>query len=407
MEALELRSPESSQPGQAVASHQPRRDADTITFLEALGIPGASLQPPQQETMARKCTKVLQNVSLSKRRCGFTHVAMICDDTSLQPRLPLLLIGNEVIFPVAKLESMRPSLRPNVRLWRRKTGWVSTETMRDILRELSAALGELTATRTVVLLMDTAPVHTCARFINLAARHKIAVQFIPAKLTWLLQPLDTHAFARFKLHALHQYRAHVLRSAHGECELTAVLESVISAIRHVLQGVVWAKAFDGNGYGTHGQAHLRTTILKEMEWESLPELPASLPEYANLTAVFPRRRNIPLAAMLRPYREQEAEPPAVAVRAELPAADVEARPLPHPWFGRLRGSSHLVAPQPIEMPPPLPPPAAEPPAEAPPPSVAAPLPVPDPSLPPLVRFPVGRRLPVLPPRIRRAGSADA
>ena len=236
--------------------------------------------------MASKSTKVLQNVPLSKRRCGFTHVAMICDDTSLQPRLPQILIGNEAIFPVAKLESVRPSLPPNIRLWRRKTGWVTAEVMRDIVRELSAALGELTATRTVVLLLDTAPVHLCERFINMAARHKIAVQIIPAKMTWLLQPLDTHAFARFKMHLMHQYRAQLLRSARGECELTAVLESVILAIRHVLQGVAWAYAFDGNGFGTNGQAHLRTRTLKEMEWERLPELPARLPEYADLTSVF-------------------------------------------------------------------------------------------------------------------------
>ena len=59
MAALELRSPESSQPGQAVASHQPRRDADTITFLEALGIPGASLQPPQQENNGKEAKQSL------------------------------------------------------------------------------------------------------------------------------------------------------------------------------------------------------------------------------------------------------------------------------------------------------------------------------------------------------------
>ena len=366
------------------------------------------MQPPQTETMASKSTKVLQNVPLSKRRCGFTHVAMICDDTSLQPRLPQILIGNEAIFPVAKLESVRPSLPPNIRLWRRKTGWVTAEVMRDIVRELSAALGELTATRTVVLLLDTAPVHLGERFINMAARHKIAVQIIPAKMTWLLQPLDTHAFARFKMHLMHQYRTQLLRSARGECELTAVLESVILAIRHVLQGVAWAYAFDGNGFGTNGQAHLRTRILKEMEWERLPELPARLPEYADLTSVFPRRRKIPLAAMLRPYREQEAEPPAEEVEAELPAADVAANPLPNPWFGRLRSSSHLVAPPPVERPPPRAPPARAAPAKAPPPpTVAALLPVPGPSLPPLFRFPVGRRLPVLPPRDRRANSADA
>ena len=123
---------------------------------------------------------------------------------------------------------------------------------------------------------------------------------------------------------------------------------------------------------------------------------------------FPARRNIPLAPMLRPYREQEAQPSAEAIEAELPAADVAANPLPHPWFGRLRSSSHLVAPPPVETPPPLPPPAAAPPASAPPPQAVAALPpVLGPGVPPLVRFPIGRRLPILSRRVRRADSADA
>ena len=42
--------------------------------------------------------KVVQNVGLAKLRAGFTHVALICDDVSLQPRLPQIMLGNERIF---------------------------------------------------------------------------------------------------------------------------------------------------------------------------------------------------------------------------------------------------------------------------------------------------------------------
>ena len=171
-----------------------------LHFSAPRGLQARAVSRRAQKAKARRRKTVVQNVPLGKKRAGFTHVAMICDDTSLQPRLPLILLGNEAIFPVATLDAVRPTLPPNVRLWRRNSGWVTKDLLRDIIRELAIALGELTATHTVVLLLDTASMHICPRVIGMAARHGICVQYIPAKMAWLLQPLDTHVFARYKLH---------------------------------------------------------------------------------------------------------------------------------------------------------------------------------------------------------------
>ena len=89
--------------------------------------------------------KLVQNVGLGKQRAGFTHVAMICDDVSLQPRLPQILIGNESLFPAATIGALQGTLPPNIHLWRRKSGWVTKGLMQEILKELGAALGVLTA----------------------------------------------------------------------------------------------------------------------------------------------------------------------------------------------------------------------------------------------------------------------
>ena len=90
--------------------------------------------------------KLVQNVGLGKQRSGFTHVAFICDDVSLQPRLPQILLGNERLFPAATMEAIRGTIPPSVCLWRRKSGWVTKAMMLEILKELCAALGALTAT---------------------------------------------------------------------------------------------------------------------------------------------------------------------------------------------------------------------------------------------------------------------
>ena len=178
--------------------------------------------------------KVVQNVGLAKQRAGFTLVTLICDDVSLQPRLPQFLLGNEAIFPAATVATLRETLPPNIRLWRRKSGWVTKPLMLEILKELCDALGELTATHFVVLLLDTAGVHICPWFLRSASRRGIAVQYVPAKLTWLLQPLDTHVFARFKGYLVLLYRQDLLQSGSRATELTARLDAVIKACRKVL-----------------------------------------------------------------------------------------------------------------------------------------------------------------------------
>ena len=333
--------------------------------------------------------KLVQNVGLGKQRAGFTHIALICDDVSLQPRLPQILLGNERLFPAATIEALRGTLPPNNHLWRRKSGWVTKALMLDILKELCTALGALTATHQVVLLLDTAGVHICPKFLRAASRKGIMVQYIPAKLTWLLQPLDTHVFARFKQYLVQEYRESLLQGGTHASELTARVNAVAQACRKILQAHAWAYAFDANGFSAHAQRDVRQTILEELQWSRVPELlPATLPAFPEFEAIFPARTHIPLGWLLRPYRDDTAEPPAAPLPEE--AESLEPEDLPNPWFGRLRSSSRLsLQPPALADSPPRPPPRAPPPDMVPPPPPAAPTPRPKP---PARHFPVGRPL---------------
>ena len=260
------------------------------------------------------------------------------------------------------------------------------------------ALGELTATHQVVLLLGTASVHVCPKFFRAASRKGIMVQYIPAKLTWLLQPLDTRVFARFKRYLVQEYRESLVQDGAQASELTARVGAIAQACRKVLQAHAWAYAFDANGFSAHAQREVRQTILEELQWSRVPELPAALPTFPEFVAIFPARIHIPLAWLLRPYRDDAAEPPAAPVPEEPEPLGPEAPR--NPWFGRLRSSSRLAL-----QPPAL---AASPPRQAP---LAAPPetvpPVPPPASPvarpkaPLRVFPVGRPLlwaPLPPPR---------
>ena len=274
----------------AIRSRPPLRinmDETRITLhcQQRRGLKGSQAQLRALSRGSRRSKSLVQNVSLKQKRGGFTHIAMICDDSSIQPRLPQILLGNEHTFPAATLSSLQPTLPPNIILWRRKSGWVTKSLMRSILKELSRALAELKASRQVILLLDTAGVHICPYFLRAASREGIIVQYVPAKLTWLLQPLDTHAFARFKLCLHQQYRRHVMRTNDGKCELSAMILLVAVACRKVFQGTAWKTAFVANGYGSL-QRHVRTSVLEALDWERAPELAAGLPTFKEIEYVF-------------------------------------------------------------------------------------------------------------------------
>ena len=130
--------------------------------------------------------------------------------------------------------------------------------MVEVVQLLARALSRVIPRRRVMLLLDACPIHMGQGFLRACARRGILVHYVPAKLTWLLQPLDTHAFARFKVFVGCEYRQEVMRNGH--CELAAMVRIVARAVRKILQGVKWAYAFDGNGFGK-SQREVRKTVL--------------------------------------------------------------------------------------------------------------------------------------------------
>ena len=68
-------------------------------------------------------------------------------------------------------------------------------------------------------------------------------------MTWLMQPLDTHTFLKYK-----SYLRQVYQDERGDAEVSdldfaAFLQCVCKTIRRILQGTKWAGAFRGVGWG--------------------------------------------------------------------------------------------------------------------------------------------------------------
>jgi hypothetical protein len=121
-------------------------------------------------------------------------------------------------------------------------------------------------------------------------RHGVWPLFVPASLTWLLQPLDTHAFALFKRALRMAYLRARAADPSGDVSMQQFLSCVYEAIRVVLQGRRWIVAFENNGFGSSA---LSPRVALALELDADPTLPCTRPTADQLSLCFPRRARIP------------------------------------------------------------------------------------------------------------------
>ena len=142
----------------------------------------------------------------SKKRGSLTHVVLMCDDSAIQPILPQVIIGNSNILRVSDLKELEDKVPNNVTVLRGKTSWVTVEVFIAILEMLRRALNDHEVSRVPVLLLDGCSVHVNPLVWAAAKKLKILLCFVPAGLTWLVQPLDVRVIHILKAFVRAGYR---------------------------------------------------------------------------------------------------------------------------------------------------------------------------------------------------------
>ena len=186
----------------------------------------------------------MQRVNLQKKRTRLTRVGLICDRPDAQPVLPQVFIGNEATFPEREMGGLCADCPPNVILIRQKRAWNNAGVLRRILRLLASALRERRKAHWRPPMLRLQPV----RILDVSLAHiqlsvarscyALGIWAIapPARLTWLLQPLDTRAFQTYKQYFGAACQRARLQTADGTLSVAQFLEAFFDAIRRVLQG---------------------------------------------------------------------------------------------------------------------------------------------------------------------------
>ena len=217
----------------------------------------------------------------NSHRGNLTYIAIICDDTSIQPRLPQVLVGAEHVLRVKDLKTVQNLVPANVYLIRRKSGWLDNVLFAQIVKWLRAAVSQIDPHIQILLLLDTSPVHLHKFVLKTAKEQRVRLCFVPASATWLLQPCDTHLFRKFKAQLAALFRKFRVQHGMTHVPLTELILMIIKLIRKVVQGSRWQTAFKSNGYTLH-QIGVSERILNNLE----PSV------CLRCTSVFPDKDNV-------------------------------------------------------------------------------------------------------------------
>ena len=95
----------------------------------------------------------------SEKRGSLSHLAFICDDSSIQPLLPQVIVGNKYLLLKRAMDELAGSLPGNVYLIRHSSSWLDGALFAAAISWLAAALSHLRATHDFLLLLDSCTVH--------------------------------------------------------------------------------------------------------------------------------------------------------------------------------------------------------------------------------------------------------
>ena len=248
-------------------------------------------QPAPRGTLcvSKKVAKGLsRDVPRAHRRCYLSFVAIICDDMEVQRALPQFLIGNFSTFRLRDMVALRRDVSPNLRLVRQKSAWNNQRLMVEILREVRACLAPFMGAFQPVFTWDAAQQHTTPLVFSTARRCGMWPLTIPSKLTWLLQPLDTHAFANFKRKLSELDRQPCAECLGGEVGVRALARRVSFAVSAQILEPSWARAFDSNGLG-HLQSHVSGRVRNALKIVGPIEICAGRPSLEQVALCYPKK----------------------------------------------------------------------------------------------------------------------
>lgn len=229
-------------------------------------------------------------INRSLKRGTATHVAAISHLPQIQALLPQFVLLNKRTF---REKDIPDNVPPGLRFIRDISGWNTAQKMVVILENIAKSLISCTKDHQIIILLDVAPCHIDASVISAANRLNLWLIYVPARLTFMLQPLDVSCLQAYKS-VLHQL--FMERQDNDGTLRTKEWFNVLSSLNKLFwRGRNWKTAF--HNVGLLGQAKSISDELRQLGVTRLTDSPTALPSETQLQEIWPRRKAIPFKSL--------------------------------------------------------------------------------------------------------------
>ena len=243
----------------------------------------------------KSANPVTQNATLAQQRAACTLVALITDCEEARPYLPQVILVGEKSMRSSDKEFLAAYLPAHIVLRTGANAWMNGDAYKALLSLVSERLAAFQHTHQIILSVDTYPCHIKKETLACCGSHGIWPHLVPAKMTWALQPLDTHVFAKFKSHLASTWqRLQISKADPSNLEWRTMIRAVARTVEDVICSESWQSAFEHTGL-TGRTLHISENVLAKVGMSERPDLSPRLPTALELAAIFPKSHvNLPI-----------------------------------------------------------------------------------------------------------------
>ena len=252
-------------------------------------------------------------------------IASVCSDEAIQAKLPQIRLprgrGGKLPSKIAAscyAEAGAPQVAVHG-----SSGFCTVPTLAWYVRLVARAVRTERPNCVPVLVMDCCPVHLVEKVLADARRAGVYLIFVPAKMTWMLQPLDTRAFAVLKARIRAATFEAKAASRSSRLPYLARVRVHSAAIRQVLVERSWSACLVRAGL-TGDVGEVRPALATLLADQSLEPAAPSVADLADLLRV-PMPRAGKLHRLLLPRSDLLGAVAALAPADPGPGG-AEARP---------------------------------------------------------------------------------
>lgn len=314
-------------------------DETAVASVTKRGMAGAVVARDRQST-------VRENAGVARRQLGRTALmASVCNDADLQRHLPQIWLPRTApnAQPSAATRAVFTEAGHPHEAWHGSQGFCTQRVVLAWLRRMHRSVKRHRPGARLVVVLDVCPVHVVPAVFDAARRLKIIVVLVPARLTWLIQILDTHVFAQLKREMRKMVWAARLQSEDGGLTSAEHLRMLTEAASKVIVRRSWQDIFPRVGLDGNTDA-LRPGLRDLVRDQDLSPRRPSTAELAEVLGAH-RKHVDSLHRLLFSQDTPSAENPAASAVQDTVSAevgDLATDPVLAPWQPATTGSGTAV-----------------------------------------------------------------